>query len=75
MKMPFDDLTAIVEEYYTFNPDIPESQVEEKCVEVADLLEVCGWTEDEYWREWMRRNEGVDSPPDPPYLTRRRLLQ
>jgi hypothetical protein len=51
VKVHFLQLSMIVDKLY--DVDLPESEVANRCQAIAELIEACGWTEDDYWREWL----------------------
>lgn len=71
MRLPFRQLAALVDSLYDTDH---EAEVDARCRTIAELIEVCGWTEDDYWREWLSQECDLDNPPGAPYIERKVVL-
>jgi hypothetical protein len=71
-KLPFVQVVLAVERLY--DQSLPEAQVSDRCATIGALIEACGWTEDEYWSEWLSQECTLDNAPDKPYVSQERIL-
>ena len=80
MKLSYSQLAVAVDRAYTSQPcyDLTTQQVDKLSATIAALIEASGWTETEYWKEWLERSEkgweGLDKAPEAPYIESDRRL-
>lgn len=66
MKLSYEQLAVEVDKVY--NQNTQESQADTAVAIISALIQAAGWTEDEYWEQWLSYHEGVDKLAPEPYV-------
>lgn len=67
MKVPYAQVAMEVEKLYS--SCVQESQLDNICHVISTFLSAAGWTEEEYWNQWSRSQDGLDNLPTATYIS------